>query len=558
MLAGLTALGTVGCKDFLETEPLARMDQNSAFSNYDYVQQGVNAMYDPLGWEKTYSVSYWVFGDCLSDDSEIGGFKDDQPETQDLMLFNTSSYNARIDEFYRFLHIGIQRTNTLLDATAKFEDVDYSKEDYDKFRGQAHFLRALYYFDLVKVFGPVPYIGTNIANDDAKNLSNRQDNDADGSKQVEFVLGEIIKDLELAAGELPAAWPAGDAGRATKGSANGLLAKVYAFYASYKQYGVYKFDANPQPLWNKCIAAADRVINSGKHGLIDDYHTLYTLEGENSMESLFEIQHVNGESDGTEYEGTFRNIYQMFRTIKGKVSKSTAMPGYGWNVPRQDYVSIFDLADADGKAVADGWQNKGNYSDWDPRLDLIAKADDTLIWNFGSVGPEGATIEVNASGTGGSCTGYWSRKTELPYDKWGGNSQASGLNYTLLRYADVLLLKAEALVETGKAGEALDIVNEIRTRARNSNRFGKGDLPADLTSVNIETVREERRRELGLEGHRFFDIVRWGVADEIFKDVKFDSYKRAINYRPGVSVRLPIPNRAISECSGSLIQNYGY
>jgi len=554
ILAGLATLGVTSCDEFLEKKPLARMGVEEAFASKEYVVKGVNGIYDPLGYEKTYSVSYWVFGDGVSDDAEIGGHAADQPKTQDLQLFKADAYNTRLYQFYAFEYIGIQRANTLLDLTEKNKaEIDYSEEEYKQYRGQAYFLRALYYFDLLKVFGPVPYSKKNLSSVEALSATNRVPaekggDDALGSKHLNIMFEGIISDLKKASASLPVKWDATEAGRATKGSAQGLLAKVYAFYASYQQNDVYKLGINPQTMWENCITYADSVINEPAYDLVDDYHKLFSYEGENSSESLFEIQFIPGTLDGTQYEGTIRSVYQTARQLKGKTSSSTASPGYGWNQPRQDYVDIFETLNVDGKKV-----------DWDPRLDMIAKPGDSVMWDCGA-GLEWAVYDVNSGGTSGSGTGYWSRKAEIPYELRGPKDQSEGLNYTLLRYADVLLLKAEALAELNREPETvLDLVNQVRERARNSHADeAEGKLPADLDAADLDDVREERRRELGMEGHRFFDIVRWGIADDIFKNILTDAHKRSVNWKSGVTVRMPIPNRAINEGDGSLKQNYGY
>lgn len=297
---------------------------------------------------------------------------------------------------------------------------------------------------------------------------------------VEDVYAQIEQDLLEAKDGLLKSVPGSDAGRATKGAAWGLLAKNYLF----------------QEKWEEALEAADSVIAQGIYSLELVYKNNFIDSTQNNNESVFEIQHANNGLGLGSYMSQFFTPFDL--------------AGYGADVPTEDFVEEFESAT--DPAIRD------------PRLRY------TLIM------PGDEWLNGEAYDPAWSLTGYVQKKHAQPLSIGPVNSDGA-LNYVYMRYADVLLMRAEALNELGRTAEALVPLNEVRRRARESylndeDLPGFGAVPAgllpDVVSTDQEDVREairhERRVELGFEFHRFFDLMRYGstVAEEALEDTNFD------------------------------------
>ncbi|MFQ3579330.1 MAG: RagB/SusD family nutrient uptake outer membrane protein [Bacteroidales bacterium] len=569
-----------GCKKFLDREPIASETNVGYYDTFENAEKAVNAIYDPITLEqRLYLALLWALGDAASDDTEAGGGKnwkgEDQPAAQEICLYRTLPSNAYSNNFFKMSYVGIQRANNLLRETKK---VNY---DARRLQGEARVLRAYYYFNLVNVYGPVPYFKEQPLPEEYTTISNRQEgDDAEGNKHVKYIYEQIIGDLDTASTLLPPKSAYKDKnliGRVSQGTAWAYIAKVYAYLASNPN-----LEGDKNSYWAKCAEYADKVINSGEYSLVNEYHKLYTLEGENGPESIFEAQFLAGSQDGPTYEGAILNIDLAPRSfLKKKYDQSSGeLYCYGLNCPTISLVNSYEIKDKTSKMTNFGaiMSNAGtNYLkidlyndgyDWDPRLDMIAKPGDSVLQSVNS--KEGwfllKTRDDDPIDEKASPTGFWGRKTELRYDQW-GTVQATGLNHHLFRYAELLLLRAEAAIKLGDEATALKYVNMVRERARKSKRipngtggytYTNGTVPADLTSVTYDDILKERRRELALEHNRFFDLVRTGKAEEILSQRGLDSWGRKFNWKSGVSHRLPIPSTVIIESGGAIKQNKGY
>lgn len=200
----------------------------------------------------------------------------------------------------------------------------------------------------------------------------------------------------------------------------------------------------------------------------------------------------------------------------------------------------------------------------DPRLDMMYKPNDSIYFDLPSVGNPKWYKLYYPSYT----TGYYCKKAGLNYDKFYSNPQASGKDIIVLRYADVILIAAEAAYKAHHESEAVGYINQIRSRARNSKRtmtafntytYAAGTIPANLSSVTLADIQSERRRELYCEAHRYFDVVRWGLDDDIFGAITEDVAGNPCSYNPNTLGRFPIPqNEIIYHSGGNLIQNPTY
>jgi starch-binding outer membrane protein, SusD/RagB family len=319
----------------------------------------------------------------------------------------------------------------------------------DRLVAEAKFLRGWFYFQLVKTFGAVPLITTLLT--------------PDQYCQPKATIGrcweQIEKDLSEAAAVLPekSAYASSDVGRTTRGAANALLAKAYIF----------------QLKWGQALSSAAMVIDSKEYDLEKNYSDIFTLKHQNGIESVFEIQHVFVSTSlyGDENEGQETSIYQGSR-------KSTGFTGWGFDCPTQDFVNEFEPND--------------------PRLKATVIFNGDIIW-------ENTTWQQKADNSM-SPTKMAARKYILENQATAPDISNSPANWRAIRFADVLLFHAEAANETGDAQTALKSLNRVRTRA---------SMPP-VTVTDQDSLRQaiwhERRVELGLEGHRFFDLVRQGRA----------------------------------------------
>lgn len=553
----LAALALVSCSDeFLNKEPLAVGSNVTFYDNPINCELAVNAIYDPLQWESMYSRNFWGIADVATDDAEKGGgedaprYKDDQLEMFDISTYNVNQLNTYIKDMWVGYYIGIGRANAMLDQTTEF----LTSEDsviYKRLRGEARFLRAFFYFDMVRLWGPVPLVTATVSPGDSYSIGNRASGDDEkGTKQIEEIYNFVVDELTAIQNDLPWSYDAANFGRVTQAAVKTLLAKALLYRAD-----VLKQNAD----YELAFQTAKNLINNpnNPHSLEPKYQDIFDMDNlkENSPEIIFSIQFIDGATSESydragQSEGTIKPTYVGPRYyIKDDGSVATSGDyGYGFLMPRQDLVNQFDAND--------------------PRLDMMYKPNDSIYWDL----PTKSTTKTPKwykiyypSYT----TGYYCKKSGLNYDKFGtAKAQASGKDIPVIRYADLLLIAAEAGVQSGHADDAKTYINLIRKRARESKRvmtayntytYSVGTVPADLPSVTLNDVKKERRMELYCEGHRYFDVVRWGEADVIFGAIKSDIAGNPVNWKPATLGRMPIPQeQIILHNSGNLKQNPGY
>jgi hypothetical protein len=434
--------------------------------------------------------------------------------------------------------------------------------------GEARVLRCFFYFDLVRVFGAVPLVKDPVKFTDAASIGNRDiEGDETGEKQIlmiyDFLVEElraVIKDNKL----LPE-----QPGYVSMMTAKGLLAKILMFKYSHTN------DVNEA---KEAVTLVDDIFAYKGKPIVKYANIFSDIESyENSHESLFEIQFIDGNADqydgAQNGEGSLRVIDQTFRNVMTKESgqwqRNNTTIGYGLNAPTERLVKSFEVD-----------KDKGEF---DPRLHMIAKGenvlfsgqsrDSALVYSSQPWGVEKVNnlayypIAVEASPTG-----FFHRKTEerrgIFNPAFGDGSQVQGLNHILLRYADVLLIGAEAAVIAGQNDKALLWINAVRERARKSKiighdmlsgeyTYGESTVPADLSSVTLEQIRTERRLELFCEGQTFFDLVRYGTADEVLGAITEDACGEKCMWKSYNKV-LPLPSTQILQHGGKIKQNEGY
>lgn len=567
-ILGLLCAGSfliTGCMDdVLNKKPIGREFSDVFFTKENNTNEAVNAIYDPMNRVEAYSRFYYAVGECRADLAKVAGANSlDQGPAQQIMRYSQLSDNTNLRSFWLWAYTGAQRATTVIEGLKDIKD--YPTGDY---LSQAYFLRAVYYFDLVRVFGPVPLVIKPLTADQFALGNRTSDDDNVGSKQVELIYKQIVLDLQSAArlGSPISASMSRD-GHVGRAAALALLSKVYAYMASSPSM----FKDNKSEYWTKSAACADTVISSGAYELVADYHTLFTVNGKNSKESIFEIQCVAGADYDIKSEGSIRGIDQSYRYVTYPAGGRSGTVGYGLNCPTASFVAMFDVENTDG-SKGYKFDSKGtNFKkDWDSRLDLVAKPEDSILNNdkglqWCKFSYDSWKMEINEP--------FYSRKQEPNWNEWGVKSQSTGINWIYYRYADLLLLRAEAASNLGDASTALKYVNMVRERARKSKTASvtvsggyavrtltEGKYPASLSAVTLEDVYKERCLELGGEYHRFFDLVRLGKASTVLGAVEIKDSKTTTMVRKFSSrdERLPIPVSAISEGRGNVLQNPGY
>jgi starch-binding outer membrane protein, SusD/RagB family len=461
----ILGIGFFSCSDLLDEKQTGAYSSATFYQTEIHAQIALTAVYNSLTFGSTQN-KFWVIGDVASDDATKGGGAGDQSEITFIEQFDYDRSNGVLDGIWTAYYEGITRANNVIYYVPAIE-MDESVKN--KIIAEAKVLRAYFYFNLVNTFGEIPLKTNPPLNQGEINLPKSSVEDI--YQQIERDLTEAIDVLETNTGEV---------GRMSKGSALGLLAKAHLY----------------QEHWSDVETTIASIDDLGIYKLELVYKNNFIDSTQNNNESLFEIQHLSGQ---TINQGSYLNQY--FAATKDN--------GYAFNVPLQNFVDQFEQT---GSGI------------YDPRLD----------YTVGRLGQN--WINGTAFNPSWSQTGYLQKKHLQP-TKEAAIIGDGGLNYVYIRYADILLMKAEALNEQGKSAEALIPLNSIRVRARESYLYDvdlptSGAVPLDLLPDVVNTnqsdvrdaIRHERRVELGFEFHRFFDLMRYGsqVAETALSGTNFN------------------------------------
>ncbi|MDB5209179.1 MAG: RagB/SusD family protein [Sediminibacterium sp.] len=501
ILAAVITLG--GCKsNFLDTARQGGYDAD----NYPYpggsgpYDQFIFGAYNELRSFNVHSQSFICATSIRSDDAEKGSTPADGGSAAiDMDNFPVTPSNS----FCNTLWLGYYGLINKCNVTIKEINTNTTIVATDAIKiqtiGEAKFLRGYAYFMMVRLFGKVPIIDTVFDNPALQN------NVVQSSSAAVYTF--IENDLNYAAGTLPLSWDINKfAGRVTKGSAYGLLAKVYL----------------TQQKWAQAMAAANTVILSGQYDLTTSFDKIFREEGENSRESVFEVQ-------ATASASIPQNNGVQYAQIQGVRGSGVFDMGWGWNTPSTQLEAAFETND--------------------PRKNRTIMYTSTATTTYQTI--YGENLPVGLPNPRYNNKVYTNPSLRNAY----GNRFGYWMNVRILRYADVMLMYAEAANEVGGATNitaARNAVNAVRLRARGG---ATGILP-DVTITDQATLRtaiqQERRVELAMEHERFFDIVRWGTAQTVLNAAGKTNY---INSRDAL---LPIPQPQIDLSAGVLKQNPGY
>ena len=518
----------------------------SAYSTLDGIRNNQGAS----DW--TVSGDNWWF-DVIADDAHKGSTDGDQADLFLLETFDWTSANPYIFGKWNGLFAGVNRSNAVISLINSIEGGDFASQ-----LAEARFLRGHFNFELQKIYGNVPYISDE--NFDAKEFN--QPNPG-------AIWDQIEADFQYAVDNLPTTQ--GDAGRPTSWTAKAFLGKAHLFQSDFAQAG---------PLFEDVIA-------NGPYSLNSEFLDNFSLAGDNSSESIFAIQFttdsgqsLNGNRGGTlnfPNPGPFGSCCGFYQPTQDLVN---AYQTDGSGLPLLDTFNQTDVDNDYGVESADAFTP--HAGPLDPRLDYTVGrrgidyngygphiGKDWIRASFADIsGPYLPKKNVYQAGENGNVgTGSWGQ-------------QHSGINYHIMRYADLLLMAAEVAVENNDLPKALDYVNQVRNRAKGMT-YVKEEVSdgvfQDAANYEIEpyvafadqdfarqAVRFERRLELAMEGHRLFDLRRWGVAPDVINTYVTNEARtienfgtKAGSYSANMDM-MPIPINAIDLSGGVLTQNPGF
>ena len=480
-----------GCSKFLDRKPLtATLDdlnqggiEGLVFGIYSAVKDyDIGQVFGGIPWQGMHNFR--------SDDSHKGSEPSDGAEW--VAPFDNFVYvkdlwasNFYWDAHYSLIHL----TNTALQTA---DSLGLTGVESEVNIAEARFFRAFSYFDMVRTFGDVPKIDFRIYNAAQANIA---------KSPASAIYALIDEDLQYAATHLPLVWGSQYPGRLTSGAANALWAKTYLFRGNFPS----------------ALSLCQQVISSGQYSLFPSYFGIFKDAGENCSESILEWQNYMG-PNRTDDHGSW---YATCQGVRAPNATGWNL-GWGWNVPTDAFVNSFAAGD--------------------PRLPstvlFSGQSDDPATGGYGSVLPN-SSFDVPP---GPLPQKYWNKKVYADpavRQSTGWLDGAYWINQRVIRYADVLLMTAECLNETGSGTEAADFVNQVRSRV------GLADTSYIDQPQMRSVIKKERRAELGLEGERFFDLVRWGDALTVLGPLGYQHRCRFY----------PIPQPAIDRSNNVLVQN---
>ncbi|HZY79061.1 MAG TPA: RagB/SusD family nutrient uptake outer membrane protein [Cyclobacteriaceae bacterium] len=560
------------CSDsFLDVKPKAALS-NAALQNGKGVNSLLVAAYSLLdGWAtaegayRSYQVGAdnWVYGSVASDDAYKGTIAGDQPPISLIEQHNITADNVYFRGKWRGMYDGIARCNDVLQILKNVTDITDAEKA--QIVAEARFLRGHYHFELKKMYNKVPYIDENIY--DPNNLeSTKVKNDVD-------IWPKIVEDLQAAYTALPTTQAS--KGRATKWAAGATLAKAYMFMGGAANLASAK-------------TLLDAIVASNQYRLMENYHDNFKATTNNNAESIFEVQYsVNDGAPG----GENGNIGSTLNYPYGGGGVTTCC---GFFQPSQNLVNAFKT-DALGLPLLDTFNDSDVTSDQGieataPFTPYAGNVDPRLDWTVGRRGipyldwgvhPGKTYVRDQAYGGPYSPKKHVMYRSDVGTNTFAGNPRLNANNYRMIRYSHVLLWLAEIAVEQGDLETARSLVNQIRTRAARPAGFVKkadGSNAANyvinnylLPWTDAATARKavifEQRLEFAMEGHRRFDLVRWGIADQVLnayyaKEGDKRSYLKGVLFVKGKHEYFPIPLQEIlnSQVEGkpTLTQNPQY
>ncbi len=556
---------TVACqKDFLEVQPAASLSESELASRAGLEGALIGAYSTLLGKAGFYSdASNWFWGSVLGGEANKGSDPGDQSQVNEIQIYSAQTNNGSVLEKYRATYEGVARTNALLKLIPQApESVDEATKT--RIEAEARFLRGHYYFELKKNFNNVPYVDETW--DEVTPIPNNEN-----------IWPMIEADFQFAFDNLPGTQS--EVGRANKWAAAAYLGKARLFQENW---------SGAKEMFDQVIA--DGVNAAGEpYALLDDYAAVFRSTNDNNAETVFSVQAAAG-------TGSIDNANPALVLNFPHGSSGPERPGgcCGFNQPSFDLANSF-RTNAAGLPLLDNSYNTPanrlatdmglNSSDAfapdagpvDPRIDhsIGRRGIPYLDW-----GPHPGRDWIRNQPNGGPYSPkkfvYYKSGIGVENDGSSWTPGYTAVNYYILRYSDVLLMAAEAEAELGNTEPARLLVNRVRDRADNAPVLTADGDPAANYVISqygsftdqaqaIAAVHFERKLELSGEGHRFYDLVRWGVAADVLNRY-IDNEKQYLGeafagakFTAGQDEYLPIPQNEIDlQGTEVLSQNDGY
>ncbi|MDR1258365.1 MAG: RagB/SusD family nutrient uptake outer membrane protein [Tannerellaceae bacterium] len=517
-----------GCGDsFLDKPPFGILTDDTYYQTEGDAFTALTAIYSYLGGDNNdMEFVGYELGDMTSDDAWKGGESDnDRPFVNDLAFFRAMSNNQDVEGWWMNNYQGIFRVNTLLERLPNITFADASLKT--RYEGEARFIRAYLYLNLVRIYGDVPLVDRRLTYPVDEYIIPRTP-----AEQIHLFIRSELKEI---ANSVPAKSQmnmANEWGRVSRGAVYALLARTELYFGSFAEAG----------------EAAKWVIESGDYSLEPQFGDLFFKNDLISEESIFEVLHKNTDGNGDD-------------TILPTYYRSRGCGGWGFLCPTASLVEEFEIGD--------------------PRLlYTITETGDSFPRKNGT-----AEVQNHTGYTSGD--GYHSRKMFYPELRRASRSQMD-LNLKKIRYADVLLMYAESLIESnGDLAEACNYINMVRERARGTYKYDPeafGETEADKLASRVRKIdptvtipdvtptsrdnvraalRHERRVELATEGHRFYDLKRWGweYSKPLIEKARrsLGSYSNWELPQPELRLKTyPVPQTEIDRSGGVITQNPGW
>ncbi len=568
--ACLMSLTLTNCDDFLDYNPTAVIDEDKAFSNPEKM---VNAAYAMLGdcWF-SYPFNLFPYGDITSDDCLKGGSGTTDTGYHPFEIWSTlTATPGELDELWYRLYCAVSRCNRALVSLDRNGDEVLGASVKEQRIAEVKFLRAHFYYKLLVIFRQIPWI------DEVAYTNNTIEQISNTEYSYEELFGKVIADFKAAYDILPVKQT--DGGRVNKIAAASYLAKCYLNLAWGDGYEATTGEEHiNEEYMQKVVTYTDEVVSSS-YDYLEDYGDIFLPDYKNSKESIFAVQCSDYEDDNTSYGRA--NWSNMLNGCWGMWSC-----GWDFHKPSQNLVNAFKTKN--GLPMFDDYNDKidypinGKISDqkWDPRL-FHTVGMPTFPYKYEAE----YTMTKNNSRTPNTY-GYYTSLKEVPQrskgETYNGSWQAFAMNDYVFRYTDVMLMRAEALVELNELNQARVIINDIRQRAANSIdkhiSYAKEQCEIALYPESYfqdkETAREclrwERRLEMAMESGRYFDLRRWGIASKtlnayfeheqnsMYDGQVYAQYYKDAHYESNKNEFFPIPYNQLFYIPGLYTQNRNY
>lgn len=479
----IATLGCFSCEDYLNLAPISEETSDNAYSSAGQIEAALVGAYESFQSSDYYVWDNILYQDVRSDNYYAGG---DNPEIFSIDYLTISPTNSKVYGDWASLYNAIAKANTVLNKVDDVSDISLTKERQQQIKGEAYFLRAYHYYNLVKTWGGVPLVLEPVRSTDAEVVQIRRATEED-------VYAQILVDLDKAASLLPDKYSNDNSinkARATSGAANALIAKVYL--------------QKPNPDYSQALNYIKKVEESSANYTLISYEKLFDGNHYNNNESIMEIQYLGGN------EGNWGPQLLLPPSLSGDSWRKFVTPSH----------SLINAFDSEG--------------------DIVRKKASVIFENVKWVDE------------------FWGNKigSSIPFAyKWkNASGWASSNRQYLLRYGDIVLLKAEALNELGELEKAVKEVNKIRNRAYLPDLTDKQKSSKDVLR---RTILKERRLELAQEAQRWDDLVRYNTVVSTMNNlVEIDLRTgKPVNYNmTKAKILLPIPQQELDR-NPALIQN---